>query len=143
MGRVEKETLRKVVEEKDQEMYNAYLAIERYHEEKVVFEKEIEFLKSQLTTQTFAASQQSQIRQVEFEDVGRPSLLEEAFGSMNLGPHSGDDKYDAEIKELKERNHQLELDLNIEKDHANDLKKIVDEKDDQIDQMTQALIDKE
>ena len=65
-------------------------------------------------------------------------FLEEAF-SMNLGAHSGDN----EFEEMTEKIHTLETDLNIERDHSQDLKRLLKEHEDKMEELAQDLIEKE
>ena len=121
--RVEKEVLKQKVEEMTAQIHEAYFAVEAWEEEKQVLLAKIEELSR-------AKPEEDQL--LPMTTANRPSLLLEAFGSMNLGAHPEDNVV---VEELKEKISSLEGDLEVEKDHGEDLKKLLDTRDCQIKEL--------
>lgn len=140
--KVENAELQNEVNEKKNDINEAYLAIDQLEKEKEALRAELAIAKNELSfAKKELVSQQHPTTPDEFEDAGRPSLLEEAFGSMNLGLPL--ENPNAVMEELKEKVDQLEGDLIIEKDHSADLRKMVETREEQIETMRQAILDKD
>jgi hypothetical protein len=117
--RFEKGVLQQQIDEKDNLLKDAYVAVDKLEQEQQSFIAHIEELKNMASSA--ASLEDSQHRYTE-DDVGRESLLMEAFGSMNLAPHPED------VAALKVKISSLEGELNIEQDHGNDMKNMLEEK---------------
>ena len=81
-------------------------------------------------------------QEIVLENAGRPSLSQyalEAFESLNLGAPSTNDAN----KEMKEKIQSLETELNIERDHSRDLKRMCEDKEKKIIDVSKDLSKKE
>ena len=127
------------------ELMEAYKAIDEYESELKVFRTTESSIGTKSNDDAGQkenfANQHSQ--EILLENAGRPSLSQyalEAFESLNLDTPS---KNDANIKEMKEKIQSLETELNIERDHSRDLKRMCEDKEQKIIEVSQSLTKKE
>ena len=127
------------------ELMEAYKAIDEYESELKVFRTTESSIGTKSNDDAGQkenfANQHSQ--EILLENAGRPSLSQyalEAFESLNLDTPS---KNDANIKEMKEKMQSLETELNIERDHSRDLKRMCEDKEKKIIEVSQSLTKKE
>ena len=127
------------------ELMEAYKAIDEYESELKVFRTTESSIGTKSNDDAGQkenfANQHSQ--EILLENAGRPSLSQyalEAFESLNLDTPS---KNDANIKEMKEKMQSLETELNIERDHSRDLKRMCEDKEKKIIEVSQSLSKKE